>query len=178
MKLNLNLLLLLFGSAITLAVGLLTAYIPGLAYVTVYKYFLDVPNPPFPPYVSYPPLDISTHLYSAKLLVSATGGLIGLMGLFWKKTTNKAAIVGAISSIMVALLLKSTIVDLPWMDQMFYTMLITIAIIAGVSMSTSEHDDDPKAIHTTSELFKTDSVFNISSYIIFTVLAILYVIFW
>lgn len=101
-----------------------------------------------------------------------------LMGLFWKKATNKAAIVGALSSIVVALLLKSTVVDLPWMDQMFYTMLITMAIIAGVSMTTSENVDDPNGIQLTAKLFKTDSVFNISAYAILIILVVLYAVFW
>ncbi len=101
-----------------------------------------------------------------------------LMGLFWKKATNKGAIIGVISSILVALLLKSAVVDLPWMDQMFYTMLITMAIIAGVSLTTSENDDDPKSISLTSKIFKTDPVFNIGAYAIITIIVVLYAIFW
>ena len=101
-----------------------------------------------------------------------------LMGLFWKKTTNKAAIVGVLSSIIVALLLKSAAVDLPWMDQMLYTMLITMVIIAGVSMTTSETVDDPKGIQLTASLFKTGPVFNISAYAIMIILVVLYAVFW
>ncbi len=101
-----------------------------------------------------------------------------MMGLFWKKATNKAAIVGVLSSIVVALLLKSQAVDLPWMDQMFYTMLITMVIIAGVSMTTSEQVDDPKSIPLTASLFKTGPVFNVSAYAILTILVVLYSVFW
>lgn len=101
-----------------------------------------------------------------------------LMGLFWKKTTNKAAIIGAICSIIVAWLLKASIVDLPFMDQMFYTMIITIVIIAGVSLSTSEKDDDPKGLILTSKMFKTGPVFNVSAYAILIILAVLYTVFW
>ncbi|MFA8342426.1 MAG: sodium/sugar symporter [Rhodothermaceae bacterium] len=107
-------------------------------------------------------------------------GILGvfIMGLFWKKTTNKAAIVGVISSAFVAMLLKSSVVDLPWMDQMFYTLIITMVIIAGVSLTTSENDDDPKGIALTSKIFKTDSVFNISAYAVLVVVAVLYAMFW
>lgn len=101
-----------------------------------------------------------------------------LMGLFWKKATNKAAIAGVLFSIVVALLLKTAVVDLPWMDQMFYTMLITMAIIAGVSMTTSEAPDDPKGIELTASLFKTGPAFNISTYVILIILAALYAVFW
>jgi SSS family solute:Na+ symporter len=101
-----------------------------------------------------------------------------LMGLFWKKSTSKAAIIGVIASIPIALLLKVPAVDLPWMDQMFYTMLLTMVIIAGVSMTSSKDVDDPKGIPLTAETFKTGSVFNISAYAIIVVLAVLYAVFW
>ncbi len=101
-----------------------------------------------------------------------------LMGLFWKKSTSKAAIIGVIASIPIALLLKLPAVDLPWMDQMFYTMLLTMVIIAGISMTTSKDVDDPKGIPLTAETFKTGQVFNISSYVILLILAVLYAVFW
>jgi SSS family solute:Na+ symporter len=101
-----------------------------------------------------------------------------LMGLFWKKTTSKGAIFGVIASIPVALLLKIPAIDMPWMDQMFYTMIITIVIIAGISMTSSKDDDDPKGIKLTSETFKTGTVFNISAFTILLILAVLYAIFW
>ena len=111
-------------------------------------------------------------------LVSPGVLAVFLMGLFWKKTTNKAAIVGIISSIIIALLLKNSIVNLPFLDQMFYTMLITVAIIMGVSLTTSPDVDDPKGIPLTSKIFVTDSIFNVSAYIILTMLAVLYAVFW
>ena len=102
-----------------------------------------------------------------------------LMGLFWKKTTNTGAIVGVISSIFVAFALKKIPgVDLPWMDQMMYTCLITIAIIVMVSLSTSKQDDDSKAIILTDKTFKTGPCFNISAYAIIIILVALYTIFW
>jgi solute:Na+ symporter, SSS family len=101
-----------------------------------------------------------------------------LMGLFWKRSDSKGAIAGVIASIPVALLLKTPAVDLPWMDQMFYTMLITMLIIAAVSMSSSTDGDDPKSIHLKAATFKTTGVFNICAYVIIIILAALYAIFW
>ncbi|HKL66878.1 MAG TPA: sodium/sugar symporter, partial [Bacteroidales bacterium] len=66
-----------------------------------------------------------------------------LMGLFWKKATSRGAITGAIASIPVAGLLKLNIMNLPWMDQMLYTCLITMVIIAGVSLTSNKEVDDP-----------------------------------
>ena len=78
----------------------------------------------------------------------------------------------------MALALKSAIVDLPWMDQMFYTTLITMAIIAGVSMTSLEAPQDPKGILLKASLFQTGATFNISAYVILIILAVLYTIFW
>ena len=100
-----------------------------------------------------------------------------MMGLFWKKATNQGAIVGVISSILVAFLLKNPALELPFMDQMLYTMLITMVIIAGVSLTTSEYDD-PKGIELRASIFKTGPAFNISAYSILLVLVVLYAIFW
>jgi SSS family solute:Na+ symporter len=101
-----------------------------------------------------------------------------LMGLFWKKTNNTGAIVGVLSSIVVAFLLKLPGVQLPWMDQMLYTMLITMAVIVGVSLTTAKNDDDPKAIILKADTFKTGQVFNISAYMILIILVVLYALFW
>lgn len=101
-----------------------------------------------------------------------------MMGLFWKKTTTKAAIYGVLGSIVVALLLKAPALGLPFMDQMFYTLIITIVMIAGISLTTNPEDDDPKAIITTSKTFQTDSSFNIGAYAVLIVTAVLYAVFW
>jgi SSS family solute:Na+ symporter len=103
---------------------------------------------------------------------------VAMIGLFWKKATVKGAIYGAILSIPVALALKMEFIGLPWLDEMLYTFLITIAIIGMVSLTTSEKDDDPKGFHLTAKMFKTGSVFNISAYTIMLILALLYTIFW
>lgn len=101
-----------------------------------------------------------------------------LMGLFWKKATNKGAIWGILCSIPIALMFKLLPLEMPFMDQMFYTFLITMAIIFMVSLSTSATDDDPKAIKLTSDMFKTDQVFNICAYIICILLAVIYTVFF
>lgn len=101
-----------------------------------------------------------------------------LMGLFWKKTTSKGAIYGVLSSIVIAVFLKTPAVQLPFLDQMLYTLILTIVIIMGVSLTTNPHDEDPKAIHTTAEMFKTSPAFNIGSYIILVIVAVLYAVFW
>ncbi len=101
-----------------------------------------------------------------------------LMGLFWKKTTNKAAIVGILASFFIAFALKTPVIDMPWMDQMLYTLLLTMVVIAGVSLTTSKDVDNPKGIPLTAKTFKTGKTFNISAYIIMIILVVLYAVFW
>lgn len=101
-----------------------------------------------------------------------------MLGLFWAKTTTRGAITGVLSSIIVALALKLGPVELPFLDQMFYTFIITMVIIMGVSLTTNDKEMDPKALHTTSRMFKTDSTFNIGAYIILILTALLYAFFW
>jgi len=101
-----------------------------------------------------------------------------MLGLFYKKANNKGAIVGVISSIPVALALKTPSLELPWMDQMLYTFLITMVVIVFVSLSSNKLDDDPRAIIVTNKMFKTGKAFNIAAYAICIILVVLYAVFW
>ncbi|MCK9451613.1 MAG: sodium/sugar symporter [Bacteroidales bacterium] len=101
-----------------------------------------------------------------------------LLGLFWKRTNTKAAIIGVLSSIPVALLLKFLPIEMPFLDQMLYTSLITMAVIVMVSLMTAKTDEDPKAIPLPASTFKTTANFNIIAYAVMLVLVILYTVFW
>lgn len=101
-----------------------------------------------------------------------------LMGLFWKRSNSKGAITGVILSIPVALLLKFLPLEMPFLDQMMYTCLITMAIIVMVSLVTAEHEINPKAIVMPKELFHTSYKFNIASYVVMIILLVIYLVFW
>jgi SSS family solute:Na+ symporter len=110
-----------------------------------------------------------------------------LLGLFWKKTTNKGAIIGALVSIPIAMYFKvapkgwstnSLFVDVPFMDQMGYTLLLTMGVIGLVSYLQHKGADDKKGIDITKELFKTSPLFNIGSFAIILILVALYSVFW
>jgi solute:Na+ symporter, SSS family len=101
-----------------------------------------------------------------------------VMGLFWKKASSKGAIVGVIASIPVALMLKLLPLEMPFLDQMMYTCLITMAVIFMVSLVTAKTDDDAKAIPLPSETFVTGASFNVAAYAIVIILAALYILFW
>lgn len=101
-----------------------------------------------------------------------------LMGLFYKKSNSKGAIIGVIASIPVALLLKFLPIEMPFLDQMMYTCLITMVIIVMVSLLTANYDEDPKAIPLPKETFKTGKNFNLAAYAVMLILVVLYTVFW
>ncbi|EMA4781292.1 sodium/sugar symporter [Providencia rettgeri] len=101
-----------------------------------------------------------------------------LLGIYWKKATSKGAIWGVVLSIPFALFLKLMPFGMPFLDQMLYTFLFTIVCIFVVSLTNNTGDDDPKAIILTAKEFKTSAAFNISSYAIFIIFAMLYAVFW
>ncbi|MFD1293750.1 sodium/sugar symporter [Lutibacter holmesii] len=110
-----------------------------------------------------------------------------MLGLFWKKTTNKAAIIGALASIPVAMYFKiapngwsssAIFVNIPFMDQMAYTTILTMVVIGLVSYFQHKGKDDEKAIDISKELFKTSPLFNIGSFAIMLILVALYAVFW
>jgi len=100
-----------------------------------------------------------------------------ILGLFWKKTTNKAAIWGAILSVPIAIGLKM-IPGIPFMNQMGLTALGTMVVIAIISQMENGGADDEKGIDLSGDLFKTSPVFNISAFAICIITAVLYAMFW
>jgi len=110
-----------------------------------------------------------------------------MLGLFWKKTTNKGAIVGALVSIPIAMYFKvapkgwstsALFLDLPWMDQMGYTAVLTMIVIVIVSLLQNKGKEDEKGISLTKDLFKTSPLFNIGSFAVMLILVVLYAMFW
>ena len=110
-----------------------------------------------------------------------------VMGLFWKKATNKGAIWGALSSIPVAMYFKvapkgwsdsALFLDLPFLDQMGWTALLTMAIIAAVSWREGQGQEDAKAISLSGETFQTGRLYNVGAFAVMMVLVALYAMFW
>ena len=110
-----------------------------------------------------------------------------LLGLFWKKTTNRAAIIGALVSIPIAMYFKvapkgwstsPVFIDVPWMDQMGYTAILTGLVIVILSLTQNKGKNDEKAIPISKTLFKTSPEFNIGAFAIMIILVVLYSLFW
>ena len=114
-----------------------------------------------------------------------------ILGLFWKKTTNRAAIWGALSSIPIAMILKvgskgwvdgtslkAFFPNLPWMDQMGLTALLTMAVIIIVSLRQNKGAEDAKAINLPNEIFKTSPLYNIGTFATLIILTVIYSLLW
>ena len=114
-----------------------------------------------------------------------------ILGLFWKKTTNRAAIWGALSSIPIAMILKvgskgwvdgtslkAFFPNLPWMDQMGLTALLTMAVIIIVSLRQNRGAEDAKAINLPNEIFKTSPLYNIGTFATLIILTVIYSLLW
>ncbi|MDL5045058.1 sodium/sugar symporter [Oscillatoria amoena NRMC-F 0135] len=110
-----------------------------------------------------------------------------LAGLFYKKATNNGAIWGVVASIPIALYFKvapngwsdaAVFVNIPFLDQMFATALISLAIIVGISLVEGKGKPDDKGINLTTELFKTSPAFNIGATVVLIICTVLYAVFW
>ena len=114
-----------------------------------------------------------------------------VLGLFWKKTSNKGAVYGALASIPIALFFKvgpkgwlanSPVEEffptLPFLDQMGLTAILSMIVIAIVSIKENKISDDKKAIKLDKGIFDTSSNYNVGSFILMIVLAFLYSFFW
>ncbi|MEC7286311.1 MAG: sodium/sugar symporter [Bacteroidota bacterium] len=109
-----------------------------------------------------------------------------LMGLFYKKATNNAAIWGVILSIPIAMYFKVApngwvdsvlFVNIPFMNQMMLTCIATLLVIALISKFEGNKDNS-KGIIITKELFATDKTFNVAAFGVLTITALLYALFW
>jgi SSS family solute:Na+ symporter len=109
-----------------------------------------------------------------------------LMGLFYKKATNNAAIWGVILSIPMAMYFKvapngwsdaALFVNLPFMHQMMLTCIGTLLVIAGISRLES-NQDDTKGIVLSKKLFATNKTFNVGAFGVLLITALLYALFW
>lgn len=112
---------------------------------------------------------------------------IFILGLFWKKTTTRAAIIGAFVSIPIAMFFKvapkgwseaNIFPDIPFMHQMGITFLLTVVIMVVISLVQGKGVDNEKGINLSTSLFKTSKTFNALSFAVILMLVVLYAIFW
>lgn len=103
---------------------------------------------------------------------------IFFFGVFWKKTTSNAALLGASLSIPLSVVLKVVFPALPFIDRMGIVFLVLAALMIVISLVEGKGKDHPNAIEVNKELFRTSTSFKIGAILIAGIIAALYTIFW
>lgn len=102
---------------------------------------------------------------------------IFIFGLFWKKATANSAIWAAVLTIPLSLGIKFLVPTLPFLNRMGMVFLILSVIVVIITLIESR-EDSPKAFKIPTDLFHTDTVFNVGSIGIFAILAVFYTVWW
>ena len=103
--------------------------------------------------------------------------VIFLFGLFWKRTTSRAALWVAVLTLPVALVFKLAFSHVPFINQMGYCFLILSVIIVIISLLDRE-GPDRKMPDLPKNIFHTSMSFNIGAVTIIAILTVLYILFW
>lgn len=106
------------------------------------------------------------------------------LGMFWKKTTNSAALAGAILTIPISTVLKflpdwtgGAFPVMPFLDRMFITFIIITALMIAISLLSGQKEGDHKVIAVDKSMFKVNNGFVVLSVLIVGVLIALYTVF-
>lgn len=100
-----------------------------------------------------------------------------LLGMFWKRTSANAALIGVIVSFGLSLLFYLVTPDLPFMNRMGLVFLLTALVMVGISMMENK-GADKKGIVLEKGLFSTSMVFNLGALGVLAILAVIYAVFW
>ncbi len=110
---------------------------------------------------------------------------IFLLGLFWRRTTSLAALLGALLTIPVSTLLKflplwsnGAFPDFPFLDRMTITFVLIIIVMIVTSLLGRKPDPQNHAIEIDVKMMKVSPAFLAGSIIILGILAALYTSFW
>ena len=123
---------------------------------------------------------------------------IFILGFFWKRATATAALVTAVITFPLSLLLKflpkwvdlsglsglgfsvhsgeSGLYEIPFLDRMGFVFLVCVTIM--VSLSLLGPKENEKGLEIDATMFKPQGGFAIGAVIVFGILAALYTIFW
>jgi SSS family solute:Na+ symporter len=113
---------------------------------------------------------------------------IFLLGFFWKRATNRAAMTVAILTIPLSILLKfwPDITPLfgvesdpiPFLHRTTWVFCIDIALMVVVSLTDPSQVDPEKGVIVERQMFRVSRSFVAGSVAIFSLLAVLYAMFW
>ncbi|MFL5786755.1 MAG: sodium:solute symporter family transporter, partial [Flavisolibacter sp.] len=110
---------------------------------------------------------------------------IFLLGFFWKKTTARAAMLSALLTIPLSVILKflpsltnGNFPDYPFLDRMSIVFILLITIMVIASIMDRKQTGKNSVIQIEKSMFKVSFSFLAGATLIVGILAALYIIFW
>jgi solute:Na+ symporter, SSS family len=105
------------------------------------------------------------------------------LGLFWKRTTSTAAIIGAVLSIPMVLAFKNLHKimggnPIPFLNVTMWVYLVLVGIMVAVSLADKDSKDNPKGLALDNSDFKVSNPFAVISILIMGILVGLYTAFY
>jgi Na+/proline symporter len=121
-------------------------------------------------------------IFNVKLVYGIWGlalfALVYTVGMFWKKTTSRAALWGILVSIIVSVGLKYGFPGMPFLDQIVAAFLAVTVFMVLFSLMDGKMANDPRVLIFEAGLFSTGKLFNITATLIIVILLVLYILFW
>ncbi len=111
-------------------------------------------------------------------LISPGVVAIFMLGFFWKRTTARAALMGAMATIPFGLLLGWFYATMPFLHRMGWVFLAVTALMLIVSELDPKRREQKRHIEVVVADFKLDPRFTIGLMLVMGVLAALYTVFW
>ncbi len=113
---------------------------------------------------------------------------IFLLGFFWKRATNRAALTVAILTIPLSIffkfwpdvmrLLGNIVTEIPFLNRTMWVFCIDIALMVIVSLTDPASVQNPKGLAIDARMFRLSPSFIGGSIVVFCVLVALYTVFW
>ncbi len=102
---------------------------------------------------------------------------IFLLGMFWKRTTETAALVAAAGSVALSLICRLYFPEVAFLNRMALVFLICLALAVVVTM-TQKRKPQSSTIDISNIDYSTSATFNIASLVVLSVLVAFYAIWW
>jgi SSS family solute:Na+ symporter len=103
--------------------------------------------------------------------------VIFLLGLFWKRATERGALTAALGSFVLSVALKLWWPRLPFMDRVGLVFVLALVLAVVVSLVTPPQTDR-NFIETRELSYETSTTFNAASVGVGAILVALYAIWW
>lgn len=102
---------------------------------------------------------------------------IFLSALFWKRATAASALFAAITSLVLSIVFKTLMPEMPFIDRMGLVFVLS-GLVAVVEVVISGNKIHPKAVDLQTINFKTSKAFNVNTLVIILILIAFYTIWW